>query len=1306
MGTVQSKYGAFAPDMDNKFNVARVLVGFTGDHRNIVSGIDFAEKIHDKTKNIQNDFITSAAERVTKNQDTEKTQLYADAVGNMKTKLESATKMMYGFRDGLDKASEVFPPLTIAVWAVDGAIQAAEAATWLLSIAHNVLTGSEMFDQLATWGLVTSKQAEALSEIAAAGATWLLNGALMVLDALIGPLGVILLGIVTAIAAVKFWETEHAKALETSRKELEENTARNNIAVSQYKDLKKARENETDAIKRQQAARKEAIALYELEASRIKRRKAVHDEAKLRNDAVWGEYGLRASLQKMGLGIIAGGDFQSQYENYDGTTANIRKIKEDSLGNLFATREQNYVASVYDKNSNFFAEVEAYKEPLQALYDKESKLIEQYGSIDNARASKEFYEAVKEFSDATGINGETAGKMLDWLETENKVDQATKVGQAQIGVIRARADAKVAALEYGDGGDLNDMDKLGNAMVLAQFQEMMNTAKTEVWWELLFAYLDTLVSIIVPWKWGDVGKNLATIGIRQEELSELDAEGNNILNSMYEQYENAERKDYGAGISYASDTPFGGAIASASAEYADKEQDRLFTLTGKTMSEDAYLATQDQYAEDTYGITNEKLKQQKFKEDKEAYEKNKAQKQINKSKDTLGQLQNNGEQAHQDALDIIDAIKNPGVVSGLGAGISKLFSDSLDDFLGKSSLEDIFSFMRGESGTITEKAINIGKEVKTAYAEDGFKGVYQYSKQGIKNAGNRAFDFLESKGINARPYVEKIKGTSPNAIERTKNAISRGKGIANDLLYGKEVSTGKVKVNFDGPNTPIMERQGGLIAKGQSIFNNAKAAYAEDGFRGIYNYGKEGIKGVAPNAVERAKNALARGKGLASEGVSRIKGSNIYSQATDRIALAREANALASDGVAVARSPIDKAVGAFDGAKAAYAEDGLKGLANFGKNGAEGLAAASTITSGKVSGIKGLVSSIHAESGGIKGIASTTVDGMKDLFNPKGISSGVSDVAKGIKGGGTLAKGVGELGGRALAFLGPALAFADKASELNPTETHYNEDGTEKKALQATGEVVGTTAGALGGVAGGVAGASEGAIAGAAIGSVVPVVGTAIGGAIGAVVGGVAGGWLGDTIFQPIGDAIGGTIGWLGDNLLGGIQNVAGTVWDGLTGAAGGIWDAVSGAASGAWEFLTGNGEDGKPVGGLLGMTPIGMIANTLFGNNEENDPYKNVNTDVNQEKPQKSGQSSGNTIVIKNININTEDDPEKIKSALMNLIIEMQEQISPRTVSRTVGKPISQSTSMTQNTNDSAQAEETDPQSGTNTNNNQNPTT
>lgn len=52
--------------------------------------------------------------------------------------------------------------------------------------------------------------------------------------------------------------------------------------------------------------------------------------------------------------------------------------------------------------------------------------------------------------------------------------------------------------------------------------------------------------------------------------------------------------------------------------------------------------------------------------------------------------------------------------------------------------------------------------------------------------------------------------------------------------------------------------------------------------------------------------------------------------------------------------------------------------------------------------------------------------------------------------------------------------------------------------------------------------------------------------------------------------------------------------------------------------------------------------------------------------------------ININTININTEDDPTKIKTAFMNLMIEMSEQITPRQVSRTVGSTSNQNTNAT----------------------------
>ena len=1280
-----------------------------------------------------------------------------------KESINSALSSMRHFNEGLERAATIFPPLTVAVNALNIAIAIGEGITKALTVAETLLNPAKTYETLINLPLITSEQALILSRTLETATIWATEAAIAALEFLLsGPVLIAIAAVVAAIMAVKFWENKHAESLKESQKALQESTAKNNVALSQYKDMKKAREAETDSIKKQQKARKEAIALYRLEAARIEKQKAIQENAKLKNDSVWGEYGFRANLQKMGwaesifasgipfLGTIMkslSGEFESQYENYDGTTKNVRQIKEATLGNLFATSEQKEVASFYDNNQMFLSFIEAYKDPLTELYDKESKLIEQYGSIDAARGTKEFEEAVQEFADATGLNGETAGKMLDWLETENKVDQATAVGEARIGMIMAQRNAKLMQIEYGDEYGGTDFNDIGNAMVMAQFQEMMNTAKTEVWWDLLFAYLDLIATLVNPLAWGDVSKKMAAIGVHQETLSQLDEEGNSILSDMYDAYENSERKDYGTGTYTImdADTPFGAAKEASAMNYADTQQQMLFNETGQIYTEDEYLAIQDQYQKETYGTTGQQDRDKAFATgEKNREEANK--KQNEKKETTLGQLQENGETAHKDALDIIDAIKGqPGITSGVGAGIFSLFSGDnplikrLNKSLTKKGFKDVFKWMRGEEGTYTAKAMNFAKGAKTAYAEDGLKGVYKYGKSSIKSIGNQTINKLGEQGINIRPQAEKglelfRKGKSgiKSTLSGAKGAYAEG-GFRGLYDYGKGAFTeGITNFKNTGIGGKLADRvalaretntwaEGGAsisrsgFDKAVGLVDNAKVAYADDGLKGLYNYGKgiasqgvERLRGVAPNAMSRAKTALSRGnikgvgssilskgKGVFTDGITNFKNTEIGGKLADRVALARETNTWAEGGASISRSGFDKAVGLVDNAKVAYADDGLKGLANFGKNTAKsGITSIADSAKGAPTAIKGAPSAIKgaiSEAGGLKGISANAMGEMKSAFSPKALAGGVDDIAKGLKGGGSLMKGIGRVGGTALMALGPALAFADKASELNPFDgPHYNEDGTEKKALQATGEVLGSTAGAVGGVAGGMIGADVGGAAGAAIGTLLlPGIGTAIGGAVGSIAGGVVGGWLGDTIFQPIGDAIGGTIGWLGDNLLGGIQNVAGTVWDGLTGAAGGVWDMVSNAATGAWDFLTGGEDNNKPVGGALGFTPIGMginaaagIGEWLFGGDEKNDPYKNVEKATGQKMPKGGGQSK-NTIIIKNININTEDDPEKIKSAFMNLIIELQEQVNPRQVSRTVGEPPQAQSSNTNENNE-----------------------
>ena len=65
-----------------------------------------------------------------------------------------------------------------------------------------------------------------------------------------------------------------------------------------------------------------------------------------------------------------------------------------------------------------------------------------------------------------------------------------------------------------------------------------------------------------------------------------------------------------------------------------------------------------------------------------------------------------------------------------------------------------------------------------------------------------------------------------------------------------------------------------------------------------------------------------------------------------------------------------------------------------------------------------------------------------------------------------------------------------------------------------------------------------------------------------------------------------------------------------------------------------------------------------------------NVGHVVEQKNTDNSHTDNSNNVTIQTININTDDDPEAIKEMFLELIIELQEQINPRLVSRTVGEP------------------------------------
>ena len=1196
----QNKYGEQVNYLlMNKWDKARYKLNQDGqDHKIMNKGIDTAEWLTN-TIQAQSSKAYQHSQEYAKEHGSKNLEFVQGKMGNIIGVTEQ-------FKDTLSGLAEVFPILTPAVEGLNIALQAEQlistglgAAIDILNFARTGETESTFLQTMANWANSESALQAAAGQMVLTGVTWLASAAEAVLAFIRGLgtgtlliLAAAILAVVAAVELLKFWENKHAEALKESQKALEEATAKNNIALSQYKDLKKARENETNAIKKQQAARKEAIALYELEASRLKKRKAVQDEAKLRNDAVWGEYGLRASLQKMGLGFIAGGDFQSQYENYDGTTANIRQVKESTLGNLFASSEQRYVASAYDKNSAFFAEVEAYKEPLQALYDKESQLIEQYGSIDLARGTKEFEDAVQEFADATGLNGETAGKMLDWLETENRVNQATQAMKAQVNIITAKANAKALSAEVEDTPLLDDNHTLEQAMIMAQAQDIYQEAYDYMWWEKfqadLFGILWTIIDHMAFW---DMTDNATKYWKKSEayeegmrELTELGVRG--VYDIGNEVAENADRRDYGAGPSAYSDSPFGAALESAELMEAEYSQQ---------------MALERRYTMD---------ETQKF------------QKELNEGMIQTGQ---SGVEGFKTGLDQ----HSPGAISR-SMGDEMIYT--------QEAIQKNYDMLMLESRKVGEDSVVSFKD-----------GLGQDPEGNISKSVNDEMIYTQEALENNREPIKEL---------------SYDIGYESGEQYGQGFMDG-LKSLYEQISTPealtqsledrILVRQGYGVPEGANP--NDPEVQAEQAERRAETESKlftrSGVGSVLIGAGKREGKAALRV--AAKEGV-KWQNTSVVGRVVNSAEIA------ASDGLGA-------------GAKALFAPK-----------------KASNIPTGKVAGtvddtLKG------ARKYGSKTLEKLGIDTSVDMGG-----KALGWIARNF--GDDAAKGAAKLGGKAakaIPFLGTAITAAFSIAEHNPFEKHYNEDGSEKRAFQSTGEVAGAITGSL---------AAD---------------------AIGIFAGPVAG-MLAGFVLEPIGEAIGGTIGWLTDEV---VNTKFTDAWAGFNDALGGIPNQIVGfidqspiGQAGHFVFnqldnLTGGwlGETWNKVQNSSIMELPGVIGEQLWNGatglwdslTGGNDQGQQKLPDIGEKMPNAPQSNTGtqSTIIIKNININTEDDPEKIKSALMNLIIEMQEQVSPRQVSRTVGKPPAQSTSTTQNENNTPEAEGTDAQSGAqNGDQNNNPTT
>ena len=280
-------------------------------------------------------------------------------------------------------------------------------------------------------------------------------------------------------------------------KELEEETKENR---SRARSLKVT----TEQSKKANDEYKYALNKTKLENANLSRMTGAIKLTEANNDMLWGKYGIASALDKIQ------GKYESTAAEYDGTSGQIRRIKEHTTGGQglirglpgYYSQAEEMVAAYYDANKLAIGVMDEYKDELGELYDAETNAMRKHPD-ENARETREFQIALDKFVEATGITREHAQQYLDYMQTEHNVDNAIQAMQAQADKIMATTDMQIQAIGFGanpsDVLGLNGIEAQQNAMVQAQADMIKLETSSQLWWKAVWSTITSpLRAIISP----------------------------------------------------------------------------------------------------------------------------------------------------------------------------------------------------------------------------------------------------------------------------------------------------------------------------------------------------------------------------------------------------------------------------------------------------------------------------------------------------------------------------------------------------------------------------------------------------------------------------------------------------------------------------------------------------------------------------------------------------------------------------------------------------------------------------------------
>lgn len=476
-----------------------------GAQYSAAQGIGGTDALGEAVAGIKSTFYRFLGKALSDFSDVDLTPNYqvVEATDKFNQHLTKATNHLNAITSVLHEFSDVFPPLEIAVLGVQSVIAGINKVQSLNTKVQDFMNMGIALSE----GKVLQSFIPGGEEITAdtylgqfiMGASSRLSKAMTVIGDLLNKYTPALMAIGASLFVVKVgldWSYQsHQKWLKTLEEEQKERRSRTKSLQATAQDARSLAEKNRAPRQQDALDRSAILAQQRLENANMSRAKGAIDFTRAKNDTLWGDYGISAGLSKIS------GTYESTADEYDGTSKEIRKVKEATLANPFATGSMRQVAAYYDANQLAFGQMDEYKDELGELYDTETNIMKKVGPDQDARGTPQFQKALDKFVEATGITRDHAQKYLDYMQTEHNVDKATQAMQAQADTISAQTEMKIQAISFGgnpaDVLGLNGIEAQQNAMIKAQADMIKMELSGQLWWKAVWATITAPIKLII-----------------------------------------------------------------------------------------------------------------------------------------------------------------------------------------------------------------------------------------------------------------------------------------------------------------------------------------------------------------------------------------------------------------------------------------------------------------------------------------------------------------------------------------------------------------------------------------------------------------------------------------------------------------------------------------------------------------------------------------------------------------------------------------------------------------------------------------